>query len=102
MPTPIPPTPESDTILLSVQVFETAWTQVTTDGEIVQEGILEGGEERSWGARESLSFRCGNAGGVLVTVNDEDLGSLGARGEVVDWTWISQDGRIAVITPSPS
>jgi cytoskeleton protein RodZ len=103
MPTPLPPLPaQAEGIQLRVQVFERAWMQVTVDGEVDLAEILEAGEDRTWEAQQSISLRCGNAGGVLVTVNDEELGSLGERGQVIDWTWVAQGDRIAVVTPSPS
>jgi len=64
---------------------------VTVDGEVDFQGALEEGEERQWQAEHSIGFRCGNAGGVLITINGEELGTLGDRGQVVNLTWTLQE-----------
>lgn len=72
---------------------------ITVDAEVDFQGILEKGEERVWRAEHSIGFRCGNAGGVLITINGEELGTLGERGQVVDRTWILQEEQITTTTP---
>lgn len=64
---------------------------VSVDGEVHFEGVLEAGEERQWQAQHSIGIRCGNAGGVLVTIDGEELGPLGERGQVVNLTWTLQE-----------
>jgi len=85
---------------LKAQVIERAWVLVTVDGEVDFQGILEAGEERTWWAERTIGFRCGNAGGVLLAMNGEELGVLGERGQVVDQTWVIQEEQIATATPS--
>jgi len=105
-PTPTPrliPTPTAMTarrIVLEMTVVERAWVQVRVDGEIAFEGILEAGEERRWVARGHMALRCGNAGGVELTVNGEPLGRLGERGEVVDLEWRTRE-ELPGVTVSP-
>lgn len=105
-PTPIPtatptptPSPLPKGIELKAQAVERAWLMVTVDGEVEFQGLLEAGEERTWHAQRSMGFRCGNAGGVLVTVNGEELGVLGERGQVVDQTWVVQEEQLVTATP---
>ncbi len=101
-PTPSPviaPTGDEG-IQLTVQAIERSWVLITTDDTVEFQGILTPGEERTWQAYQSVGFRCGNAGGVAVTVNGQELGVLGDRGQVVDQTWTVQDGQISVATPS--
>jgi uncharacterized protein YraI len=82
------PTPEVyEGIEVELRVIERAWLRVMVDGEKAFEGILEKGAERAWRGSERISLRCGNAGGVEVTVNGEYLGLLGGRGQVVDMEW---------------
>ena len=59
--------------------------------------MFEVGEEQEWTAQDTIYMICGNAGGMEVTVNGEDLGVLGERAEVVEKTW----GPQGEITPSP-
>jgi len=98
-PTPPPAPSEGQGIQLKAWVIERAWVLVTADGEVDLQGILEAGEERTWRAEHSIGFRCGNAGGVLITINGEELGTLGERGQVVDQTWIVQEEQITIATP---
>ena len=85
---------------LEVRVIERAWMQITTDGEVSLERILEVGEERVFQAEYSISLRCGNAGGVLITVNGEELGTLGERGQVVETSWVAQEEPGTTVIPS--
>lgn len=92
--TPIPPTatPEPTAtpfigVRVSVEVVEKTWLEVTVDGEEVLRELLEPGVRLSWTGLERVTFHCGNAGGVRVTVNGEEIGTLGDLGQVVDWEW---------------
>jgi cytoskeletal protein RodZ len=87
-------------VTLSIVVVERAWLQVTVDGQLLPGELLEADEERTWEAEESIYFICGNAGGVEVTVNGEELGTLGGRAEVVERTWTPLGE--ATPTPAPS
>ena len=88
--------PSAEGVHLRVDPIERAWLQVTVDGAIDFEGILEVGQERVWQAQRSIALRCGNAGGVLIAVNGEELGTLGERGQVVERTWTLDE-----TTPTP-
>ena len=92
--TPRPPTatPEPTAtvfigVRVSVEVVEKTWLEVTVDGEEVLRELLEPGVSLSWTGLKRVSFHCGNAGGVRVTVNGEEIGTLGNLGQVVDWEW---------------
>jgi len=103
--TPTPPPTETPTatptraegVTLAIEIVERAWLQVTLDGEDQPSGILEAGETREWQARSTIYLICGNAGGVNVTVNGEDLGLLGERAQVVEKMW----GPQGEVTPTP-
>jgi cytoskeleton protein RodZ len=101
--TPTPPaetsTPSAmEGVTLHITVTERAWLQVTVDEQQLPGELLQAGEERAWQAQRSLYFICGNAGGVEVTVNGKELGTLGARGEVVERLWTPQ----GEVTPTPT
>jgi cytoskeleton protein RodZ len=102
-PTPLPtwtPTPapeQADSVVLSIKVIERTWLQVTVDGEELPGQLLEADDEREWEGKYTIYFICGNAGGVQVTVNGEELGTLGERGEVVEKLWTPQGEA----TPTP-
>ncbi len=86
-PSPTPTRANADEVTLHVKVIERTWLQVILDGQEQPGLLLEKGEEKDWRARHNIYLICGNAGGVEVTVNGEDLGTLGERGEVVEKLW---------------
>ncbi|MEM8714627.1 MAG: RodZ domain-containing protein [Cyanobacteria bacterium P01_G01_bin.4] len=72
-----------DGLIVGIQVVDAAsWVRVVADRETVFEGTLQPGFEQQWEADESVVLRAGNAGGVLVTLNNEDVGRMGGAGEV--------------------
>ena len=90
---------------MTLTVNQRAWIRVVADEEVVQEGILEQGENRFWNAIRSISVRTGNAGGVNLILNEEDLGPMGDIGQVVERTWVVEEGQVAETepeTPTPT
>ncbi len=78
------------------------WVRVIVDGEKVLEQTLGPGQVRTWRAQHEVRLRTGNAGGVEVTVNGQELGPLGAPGQVLERIWtITQNGVVRVSTPTP-
>src|ERR687891_8416 len=75
----------ADTIELEI-VASTGrcWTTVTADGEEVFTGTLEIGQSETFTADEKMDVVLGNAGGVELTVNGQDIGSPG--GTVVNFS----------------
>ncbi|WP_443081739.1 DUF4115 domain-containing protein [Synechococcus sp. Nb3U1] len=70
-------------VRLDIRVVEhPSWLRVIADGQTVFEATLQPGAELNWEAEQSIVLRTGNAGGVLVTFNNRDLGVMGRFGEV--------------------
>lgn len=63
-----------------------SWIQVVADGKIQFEGELPEGTQRMWEAKELLIVRAGNAGGVLMAVNDGTAKQMGKPGQVQEVT----------------
>ncbi len=63
-----------------------SWIQVVADGKIQFEGELPEGTQRMWEAKEQLIVRAGNAGGVLMAVNDGTAKQMGKPGQVEEVT----------------
>jgi ribosomal protein L35AE/L33A len=63
---------------------ERSWMRVSVDGTIVFEQVAEQGETLPFPGEQEIVVRYGNAGGVRVEFNGEDLGPPGARGDVVE------------------
>jgi hypothetical protein len=91
-------------IFLELVFTDTSWIQVTVDGVREFQGELDAGTYRSWYGEERLELRVGNAGAVLVTINGESLGTLGAPDEVADRVFekVSEDVMVATVTPVPT
>ncbi len=71
-------------IHVEAEATEKTYLQVTIDGEMVFEEILEEGDIQTFDAEQTITIRVGNAAGLKVTVNGEEVGPLGEKDEVVD------------------
>jgi cytoskeleton protein RodZ len=111
-PTPRPTaTPEAvaSGIVLEADATQRTWVRVTVDGAVVEEGFLAVGEQRVWEANQSVVIRTGNAAGVNLFLNGEELGPMGNVGQVVERSWVVVDtgevlegGQIAPNAPAPT
>jgi cytoskeletal protein RodZ len=90
---PTPSKPESVTqtnsfsknqkeVQVGVTLKESSWIQVIADGKTTFEGTLEEGSKRTWTAQKELTVKAGNAGGVLVSVNQQEAKKMGQPGKV--------------------
>jgi cytoskeleton protein RodZ len=87
-PEPEPePEPTFEGVELVLAFEEASWTQVTVDGTVVFERTVQAGETEPFQADREVTVRYGNAGGVRVQLNGEDLGAPGGRGQVVTVTY---------------
>lgn len=59
-----------------------AWLMVQVDGQTVLEEVSQPGFSSEFEADQEISIWTGNGGAVRVEVNGQDLGFLGASGEV--------------------
>ncbi|XWK91036.1 MAG: RodZ domain-containing protein [Phormidium sp.] len=96
-PTPAQPvaaTPENTApntpIQVSAQFQDDSWMRITVDGKVEFEGIISKGTQQSWSAKERIVIRSGNAGGVLVSVNNQEAKVLGETGQVAEVTFPPQ------------
>lgn len=81
------PSPTYEGVNLILAFEERSWVSIAIDGETVREATVEAGEALSFEGEEEIQVRFGNAGGVRVELNGEDLGPQGGRGEVVTVTF---------------
>ncbi|PKO21728.1 MAG: hypothetical protein CVU38_13175 [Chloroflexi bacterium HGW-Chloroflexi-1] len=89
-------------IALEMRTTQRAWVRVIVDGQDVIETTganLKAGETHSWVANNSIYIRTGNAAGVNLTLNGEDLGAMGKVAELVERTWIVDQGQVTESTP---
>ena len=87
-PEPVPPVPATS-IALEIQAREQTWIKVVADGKEPQEALMEPGNLLTFTAQTSLTLTVGNAAGLDMKLNDQQMKSLGRSGQV----------REIVITP---
>ncbi len=81
-----PPEPV-ESVELTVSLNDESWVRVIVDGKTEFEGILTKGDKETWTAKEQLSIRAGNAGAVMISLNQQEPKSLGAPGAVEEVTF---------------
>jgi cytoskeleton protein RodZ len=99
-PSPSPSPPIYTGIFMELVFTGTSWIQVTVDGVRDFQGVLDVDTYRSWYGEERIELRVGNAGVVLVTVNGQSLGTLGAPGEVIDRVFERAGEAWTEVTPT--
>lgn len=71
-------------LLLQLRVIEDSWLSLEVDGNTVVNDELKAGDERTFEAKESVTFKTvGNAAGLDITLNGVKVPPLGDTGEVV-------------------
>lgn len=68
---------------LRIYATEETWVRATIDGERTKDVLLQPGQQVEWSAQQGFVLIVGNAGGVQLTLNGEELPRLGASGQVV-------------------
>jgi cytoskeletal protein RodZ len=79
--------PSGKPVVVNITLQDESWLRIEADGKTEFEGILRKGEQRTWGAREELVIRAGNAGGVTIGVNGQQAKPLGEPGAVETVTY---------------
>lgn len=95
-PSPTPsPTPTFEGVEVLLVVEADCWMDISVDGQQHPRSntVIPAGETLALQGTEQVSITYGNAGGVIVEVNGENLGRAGGNGEVVDVTY-GPDGRV--------
>jgi cytoskeletal protein RodZ len=68
-------------VRIEVTLKAKSWLKIVADGKVQFEGELAEGQKLSWGADQKLTVLAGNAGGVLVALNNEKAKQLGKPGQ---------------------
>lgn len=87
---------------LEIEILTRTWLEVTVDGEEVFRGLLDAGETESWSASEVIALHVGDAAGVRVVLNGQEIPPLGGAGEVVDVEWRAEEFLSPTPTISPT
>ena len=66
----------------------TTWLYATNEnGKVLFSGQIRKGSSKTFSEAKQVNLRVGNAGGVDISVNGKDVGSIGANREVVNLTY---------------
>ena len=76
---------------LIIEVVERCWVRVVADGDRVFEETMQPGDTKTWIGQNEIIIKLGNAGGVLLTYNNEYLGPPGEPGHVIELSYPPQD-----------
>jgi cytoskeleton protein RodZ len=93
-----PPEQDSSALQVYIIVRQRAWMRVTVDEEVEFEGQVIPGSAHPFSGNESIEILTGNGAALDVFYNQDDLGPLGALGEVVQRVFTVQ----GVQTPTPT
>ncbi len=63
---------------------ETVWLEVKTEGQTLFQGMLIAGAELEFSSNKKITIKTGNAGSTQIILNNEDLGTIGEEGRVVE------------------
>lgn len=81
----------ADSLRLSVITTDRVWLKLSTDGKILQQGIVEANEQVNCTAQKNFSLSVGNAGRVKVYFNNKPVENVGKPGEIRN-LFITSDG----------
>lgn len=73
-----------DGVEITAKMLENCWISVKVDGQPAFEGTVEKGKDMSWKGKERVEIRAGNAGGIQINFNGQDVGTLGEVGQIAD------------------
>ncbi|MBD2343297.1 RodZ domain-containing protein [Anabaena subtropica] len=86
-PTPSAENNDNSSVAVTLELQGNSWLQVKADGKTEFVGELTKGERRTWTAKQELTVRSGNAGAVLISVNEKPAQLLGNSGDVKEVTY---------------
>jgi len=91
------PTLGSNPISVYIVALQRAWMRITVDTSVVFEGRVVPGNAYPFTGRERIDLLTGSAGALTVIYNENNLGTLGAVGEVVSMSFT----REGMSVPTP-
>ena len=77
----------NESIEVTVNLNDESWVRVIVDGKTEFEGLLTKEDKQTWTANEELTIRAGNAGAVVVSLNQKEPKPLGEVGAVEEVTF---------------
>ena len=80
---------------VSVIFKEDSWVSIEIDGKLEFEDTLTKGTQKTWKAKKEIVFFAGNAGGILIPLNDGQTMQLGKPGEVKEVVFTAADTQVS-------
>jgi cytoskeletal protein RodZ len=96
--TPTPALTGNEKIQLQLNILQRTWVRVTVDNILAFEGRLIPGSVQIFGGELRIEVLTGNAGGVEIIFNQQNLGVMGLYGQVISRVYTAQ----GVATPTPT
>jgi cytoskeleton protein RodZ len=82
---------ETERLTLTVTAVDTTWVRIVFDDSVADEGIFAPGDRRTWQSDERFFLRLGNAGGLLLSLDGQNLGTPGQVGAISNIV-VNRDG----------
>jgi cytoskeletal protein RodZ len=92
---------QQKSVQVALKFTDQSWIRVMTDGKMNFEGVLPQGTQRLWTADTQIVVRAGNAGGVIVSLNNGQAKPLGMPGSVEEVTF-GNKAQASSITDMPA
>lgn len=88
-----------DSMTLVGRATARVWFDVVSDGQRSSTGTLDSGVVKTWRAMKTFKVSLGNAGGLTLTLNDRNIGTLGplrtaVRNQVIDSAGVRRPGGV--------
>jgi len=68
-------------IKLEILARSDTWIKLMGDGELLFTGVLRRGTSDIWNCKKEIKLELGNAGGITLKLNEENIGPPGRKGE---------------------
>lgn len=88
----------NEKIQLQLNILQRTWIRVTVDNRLAFEGRLIPGSIKLFGGNRRVEVLTGNAAGIEVIYNQQNLGVMGLYGQVLNRIYTDQ----GVATPTPT
>ncbi len=86
-------------VVLNLSATEETWVSISSDGKQIFSGILEPSETKTLTGLEVARMKVGNAGGIDVNWNGQQIGPIGKSGQVRT-VLLSPEG-VEIVEPPP-
>jgi cytoskeleton protein RodZ len=91
------PSADEATIQVYVTIRQSAWMRISVDGQVAFNGRVTPGGAYAFAGKKTIELVTGNGAALQVFYNQNDLGTLGLAGQVVNLIFTSK----SVVTPTP-